>query len=163
MYCKKCGKFIGNDADLCDECKAQEEAVFGEFYDKTEEPRKPASTYSSTNTYGGGEIKLGKSIAAIILSNIGFTLVYMGLMIMSELAAYESFDFSGAMALMLVGCLPCVLGLILGIQSIAYFKSTSMIKSGKRVPVLILGIISVVMAGFGLFIALIMLMVYSMI
>ena len=82
---------------------------------------------------------------------------------MAELATYGSTDFGGAIAIMFIGCIPSVLGLIFGIQSISYFKATSMIKTGKRIPVLILGISSVVMAGIGLFLAFIMLIIYGMI
>ena len=39
MYCKKCGKFIGTDADLCDECKQKESA------------RSENQYYQATNLY----------------------------------------------------------------------------------------------------------------
>lgn len=169
MYCKKCGKFIGNDSDLCDECIVKEEEVFSEFSDeKTGKDVSPMSyqpsMYNNQTTYvADNEINLGKSIAAIILSNIGFWLIYIGIIVMGELAVYSSSDYGSALAFMIIGCIPSVLGLIFGIQSISYFKSTSMIKSGKRIPVLILGISSVVIAGIGLFLAFIMLMIYGMI
>ena len=159
MYCKKCGKFIGNDSDLCDECKLNEGDVFSEFSERKEDL---TTIYCHTSAPSSNVISLGKSIAAIILSNIGFWLIYIGIIVMGELAAYGS-DFDSAIAFMIIGCIPSVLGLIFGIQSISYFKSTSMIKSGKRIPVLILGISSVVMAGIGLFLSFIMLMIYGMI
>lgn len=160
MYCKKCGKFIGNDADLCDECMAQNE-IFGEFSSGKSETRTPE--YPRTTTYSNNEISLGKSIAAIILSNIGFALIYLAILVMGELAAYGTTDFGDVQAFMIVGGILSVLGLIFGIQSIAYFKATSMIKSGKRIPVLILGIVSVVMAGIGLFLTLIMLILLALV
>ena len=161
MYCKKCGKFIGNDADLCDECLAKEQAVFSEFSEPA--PETPAPVYYQESAYNAGaQIKLGKSIAAAVLSYLGFLIIYIGFMIMAELASYGS-DISVATAFVLIGCIPNVLGLIFGIQSIKHFKATSMIRSGKRIPVLILGISSVVMAGIGLFVAIIALMLGSMI
>ena len=160
MYCKKCGKFIGNDADLCDECKAQEETAFGEFSNQKEQPYTPEPTYYSTSTYNGGEVSLGKPIAAIILSHIGFFLIYIGLIVMAGSTYYD--DYSAATVLMLIGGSISIVGLVLGIRSIAYFKATSMIKSGKRIPLLILGIISVVVAGIGLFIATLMFMILGM-
>ena len=163
MYCKKCGKFIGNDADLCDECMAQEETAFGEFSTQKEEPYgSPAPTYYQTSEYSGQEISLGKPITAIILSNIGFVLLYIALLVMGELAIYEATEYGIVVAFWLIGVSLSIVGLILGIQSIKYFRATSMIKSGKRIPVLILGIVSVVIAGVGLFLASIMMLLLAL-
>lgn len=163
MYCKKCGKFIGNDADLCDECMAQEETAFGEFSTQKEEPYgSPAPTYYQTSEYSGQEISLGKPIAAIILSNIGFALLYIALLVMGELVIYEAAEYGIVVAFWLIGVSLSIVGLILGIQSIKYFRATSMIKSGKRIPVLILGIVSVVIAGVGLFLASIMMLLLAL-
>ena len=177
MYCKKCGKFIGNDSDLCDECIGKEE-VFSEFSEKKAENTAPVyhqqptynpqTTYNAQPTYiGGTEIKLGKAIAAIILSNIGFFLMYIGLILVVELISYGvasyANEMNSALTFMFLGCIPSGLGLVFGIQAIKNFKATSMIKSGKRVPVLILGIVSVVTAATGLFFALFMLMILGMI
>ena len=167
MYCKKCGKFIGNESDLCDECGGKEE-VFSEFSEKKAENAAPAyyqqPTYNAQPTYNvGPDIKLGKAIAATILSEIGVFLIYIAFLVMAELAAYGSFEFSGVLGIMLVGCIPTGLGLGFGIQAIKNFKETSMVKSGKRIPVLILGIVSVVTAGIGLFLALLMIMIMGMV
>ena len=162
MYCKKCGKFIGNEADFCDECAAKEDAVFAEFFEKKTESTLPPFVHETVYN-GGKEIRLGKAIAAMILSEIGLMLIYIGIILMGELAMVEyTVEYSGAIACMLIGCIPCVLGLIFGIQSICNFKATSMVKSGKRIPVLILGILSVVSSGLGLFLLVIMLMAVSM-
>lgn len=167
MYCKKCGKFIGNDADLCDECLLKEEGVFSEFAGKQETPTSaPAPTYHPIASNDSSRISLGKPIAAVILSTIGFSLIYFGLMTCLEIleaAGSELADIEGVIACILVGCIPCVLGLIFGIQSINHFKATSMIKSGKRIPVLILGIESVVTAGIGLFVVLLLVLALSLI
>ena len=166
MYCKKCGKFIGNDADLCDECMAQEETAFGEFSTQKEEPYaspappvSPAPTYYQTSAYSEG-ISLGKPLAAIILSDIGLAFIYIALLCIGELAYYG--DYGATTVLLLIGISLSIVGLILGIQSIKYFRATSMIKSGKRIPVLILGIVSVVIAGVGLFLASIMMLVLAL-
>ncbi|MBO7187786.1 MAG: hypothetical protein J6V68_05275 [Clostridia bacterium] len=159
MYCKKCGKFIGNDSELCDECRLKQDTIFSEFSEKKEEDI--ASVYSNVNVPSSNQISLGKSIAAIILSDIGFFLIYMGLILFPTAAAYV--DFSGAIAFMIFGAIPSLLGLIFGIQSISYFRATSMIRSGKRIPVLILGISSVVMAAIGLIIVFMMFAIYDIV
>ena len=100
------------------------------------------------------KIKLGKSIAAAVLSYIGCFIVYIGFMAMAELVSNGGTDTSIAMAFVLIGCIPTLLGLIFGIQSIKNFKQTSMIRSGKRIPVLILGIVAVVTAAAGVLVAL---------
>jgi hypothetical protein len=142
MYCKKCGKFIGNDSDLCDECRAKEE-VFSEFGGSTTEDT--AKTYYNADAYTyTKEVSLGMPIAATILSHIGFFMVYLGVI---------------SVTMFILGLVPSILGLIFGVRSIGYFKSTSAIRSGKRIPVLILGIVSVVMSGLALFIATLVLLI----
>ena len=51
---------------------------------------------------------------------------------------------------LLLGLAPCIIGLVFGIKSISNFKETSYIKSGKRIPTLIMGIASTAQAGLGL-------------
>ena len=162
MYCKKCGKFIGNDSDFCDECLAKEQAAFSEFSEA--KPQTPAPACSQENAYNASdEIRLGKPIAAIILSSVGFLLMYFWLIIASVIVAAYGSDSGVLTMFTLMSCAPTVLGLIFGIQSIQHFKATSKIRSGKRIPVLILGISSVITAGFGLFFAFIVLMICGMI
>ena len=160
MYCKKCGKFIGNDADLCDECASKEQGVFSEFAEKTE---TVTPTYYQPAEINTDAINLGKSIAAIILSNIGFWLAYIVLIVVGELVMLESIELAGAIFLIVIAFVPCLLGFIFGIQSISNFKATSMIKSGKRIPVLILGISSVIMASLGLLFTFLALILSAMI
>lgn len=162
MYCKNCGKFIGNDADLCEDCetkdKAVDEVVFSEFPEK-EETKTPV--YPKAEPCDSGmEVSLGKPIAAIVLSTVGFFMIYLGLILVAQLMYYD--DVTTSIVFMFLGLVPSILGLIFGIQSIKHFKATAEIKSGKRIPVLILGISAVVTAGVGLFIALLMFMIYAM-
>ena len=162
MYCKKCGKFIGNDSDFCDECLAKEQVAFSEFPEA--KPQTPAPACSQENAYNASdEIRLGKSIAASILSGVGFSFMYFWFIIAILILATYGAD-SGAMAMLtLVSCAPNVLGLIFGIQSIQHFKATSKIRSGKRIPVLILGIDAVVTSGLSLVYFSFLLMVFGMI
>ena len=166
MYCKKCGKFIGNEADLCDECLSKDGEVFSEFSkeDKKELPplfyQPPTYTPPQFTNSENKPIALGKSIAAVILSTVGFVLVYAAIMIFGVMAETELYDDGlavGALVLMVISIIPCVLGLVFGIQSISRFKATSAVKSGKRIPLLILGIVSIAQGGMGLVIVFIFL------
>ena len=204
MYCTKCGKFIGTDANICDECK-QKELSMNEtaplqaennqaqtngyyqqpyaaptqpqqqpnyyqqpqnngYYQQPQQPnyyqqpqnngycQQPQQTnyYQQSETQDTSAINLGGAIAAIILSTVGFFFVYMGLLMMM--------DPEAAVGLMVVGLLPAILGLIFGIRSISNFKETSYIKSGKRIPVLIMGILSTIDSGLTLFLAFLVMM-----
>lgn len=161
MYCKKCGKFIGNESDFCDECSLKEKEVFGEFFEaKRETP--PSYDYASNSTYSDGkQVSLGKAIAAAVLSDIGFAFIYLALVLMGATIALENYD--SVIVCMLIGLVTSVLGLIFGIKAIKHFKETSNVRSGKRIPVLILGILSVVTAGIGLFLAFIIFCILSLV
>lgn len=144
MYCKKCGKFVGTDADFCDEC-AKGASPLNES-----ETHQSASTSETAPLYqvalalqDTSVIKLGRAIASIILATVGFIFVYAGLM--------YAFEPTTALVCLLLGLVPNVLGLIFGIRSILNFKKTGYIKNGKRIPVLILGIYSVVMTACSFF------------
>lgn len=159
MYCKKCGKFIGNDSDYCDECSVKETEAFEEFSEKKAEEVSPVYDYApiSAPTYNGSdEIKLGKAIAAAIWSEIGFVLIYAAIMLLG--AMVTTYDYTSVIVCAVLGLPMCILGLIFGIQSIKNFKATSQFRNGKRIPVLILGISSVVMAGISLFLVFILLL-----
>ena len=144
MYCKKCGKFIGTDADLCDECKQKESARSeNQYYQATNLYKNTGFYQSQTISQDTSAINLGKAITAIILSTISFSLIYMGI-----IAIISGYSY---LAYVTIGVIFAVLGLIFGIQSIMNFKQTNYIKSGKRIPVLILGIASVINSGFSLF------------
>ncbi len=152
MYCQNCGKFIGNDATLCDECREKSGAAETVTQNATQAPN-PANQFTYTPE---SAVSLGKAIAAMVLSNVGFLLIYIGIFVLVGLLASES-DLGGMPVLFFFGFIVTLLGLIFGIQSINHFKATSMVKTGKRIPLLILGIISVVLASLGLFIGAILL------
>ena len=152
MYCKKCGKFIDGDADICDDCYTLD--VFGDDGKEKE--------IQAVEVTPVGNFSLAKPITAIVLSNIGFYIVYFGIMLMSELLTYELYSqIGGAVALALVGAVPCIVGLVFGIQSIKLFKTEVTASKGKRIPTLIMGIVSVVTSASGLLLAVIVLMLYA--
>ena len=147
MYCTKCGKFIGTDAVVCDECKQKEAAVSENAVNETE--YRPVNVQqeiyapSPIVNDDAPAINLGKSIAAMVLSTIGFIFIYLGLCL--------SLLPPAAIVCAIIGFIPTVLGLAFGIHSISYFKRTAKIRSGKRIPLLVLGISSGVFAATAMF------------
>ena len=140
MYCKKCGQYIGTDADTCAEC-LQKEA-------------QPAFTYQPAGTYQS-PINLGKAIAAMILSFVGFIWAYVTYIYVLTMFTFASADVAiiTAIVLTVLGIVPSIIGLVFGCNSISNFKQTKYIRSGKRIPLLILGISAVVEAAPGLLFA----------
>ena len=111
MCCKKCGKFIGLNAELCIDCQ-KEEVV------------QDASTVKPPV-----RISLSNAIASVVMPIFAY---------LATLMAIAAWGFL-VLALALV-----VLGLIFGIQSISRFNKTSSVRSGARIPLLILGIVGTV-------------------
>ena len=147
MYCKKCGQFIGTDEDLCKECKQREPAVNVNSAPQNSNQYQSKTYYQAqVVTQNSSAISLGKSIAAIILSTVGFIFFYISL-----LAAAES-EEAASHVCMIIGLVATIMGFVFGITSISNFKRTAHIRSGKRIPLLILGIASVVNASIGLLI-----------
>lgn len=152
MYCKKCGKFIGTDVDICDECKQNEVPLNVNTAYQTANPYENEAFYQLPTIVqqDTSVINLGKAIAATILATIGFIFVYAGILSILEPPV--------AIVCMVLGLVPAILGLIFGCQSISNFKQTAYIRSGKRIPVLILGISSVANSGNALLWSLILLL-----
>ena len=137
MYCQKCGKFTNSDATLCAEC-LQKEA-------------QPAFTYQPAGTYQS-PMNLGTAIAAMILSFVGFIWAYVTYICVLTIFTLAPADVAiiTAIVLTVLGIVPTIIGLVFGCNSISNFKQTKYIRSGKRIPLLILGISAVVEAASGL-------------
>lgn len=147
MYCKNCGKFIGNDNELCDECLAQQ--------------NQKSEIVDDQNL---GDVCLGKAIAATVISFMAFMMSFVqfvaAIATLEELSDENVFVSSllyevGVYPILgvLFG-LPAILSLVFGILSIANFKRTSR-QYGKRIPTLIMGIQSVVMSAIAMLFVLI--------
>ena len=147
MYCKNCGKFIGTDAEVCDECRQKQEAL-----NENETVYQPVVPPLDTSA-----IKLGKAIASIILATFGFVFAYVGIFV-ATMETVASGMIVAAGVCLAIAIVPTILGLAFGIQAIKSFKNTSHIKSGKRIPLLILGISSTIYAGSTLFICFVLAM-----
>ena len=98
MYCKKCGKFIDYDADMCVECQqatAQSAPVQNAevVYVQPVQPVQPI-VESKPVEEGSMTTGLGKSIASAILGFIGYIFAFVAIMMLSEAVEY-SYDTSG--------------------------------------------------------------------
>ena len=127
MCCKKCGKFIGINAELCIDCQRQETVL------QAVALREIASNESVDQP--PVEIKFGRAIIAALMATLAYALIVYG----------ES--WLG----IIVGLIIAVVGLALGILSIVHFNETSSVRSGERIPLLIFGIIAVVSNGVVVF------------
>ena len=155
MYCKNCGKFIGTDADICDECKQKEIPTNDNTQFQVSNPYQNTDYYQPPNvSQDTSVINLGTAIAAVILATIGLIFIYAGMLVIWEPVA--------AIVCMVIGLIPSILGLVFGVQAISNFKRTAYLRSGKRIPVLILGIASVINSGISLFCALIIILLAGM-
>lgn len=133
MYCKKCGKFVGGDKDICDEC-AQASVV------------QPVAKPSAQ------PVGLQKPITACILAVIAEILPIIGLSLLElALVSYNIPAIVFGIIFILGSIAPAVVALVLGVRSIKYFNlSESEMPKGKRIASLVLGIAAVANAAVAL-------------
>lgn len=144
MYCRKCGKKIDYDAEMCVECQENEELFVSVEETPVQPAQQPTYTYAqpaaapAPQDNGSRKYGLALGIAGAIVSE--FAVVFAYLMIVLGLA-------SGGMATAIF--LPFALGtsifsLVAGIKSINRYKACSNAGKVRPIPTLILGIISLV-------------------
>ena len=97
MFCKKCGKIISDDLELCEECEALEKVVVSA--DNSVETTKTASMVEEVNvkqSVGNAEVavakkkKLNGALVALILGIVAVVLVYLGKVWATSLRAQYS-------------------------------------------------------------------------
>ncbi|MBQ7879666.1 MAG: hypothetical protein IJ317_03350 [Clostridia bacterium] len=159
MYCKKCGKFIGTDEDLCYECKSVE-LMEEKPVEPTPQPQQayaqPQPTYApqptpvqpvqpQTERAGNVMTGFGKALAGTIVGFFGFIFACIAL------GAGVAGGFTGAFfVLWSIAIAGGVISLIFGIQSIKVFKREKRADRKPPIPALVLGIVSTVLAGLAL-------------
>lgn len=119
MYCRKCGKQIGDDAEYCNECKQKEIA------------NRQAERFGHVAPPGERMIGFGKALASVIvglLSNL--------IMVFSKMASGPSTPF-----FILLGLGLAISALIMGIKSIKCFFNQRKSGAVRPFPTLILGIV----------------------
>ncbi len=173
MYCRNCGKWIDDDAELCVDCKETSD-FFSE--EPSEEPSSVArGTSVGQAVEGSRKTGLGKALTATILSAISYFLIMFAAgLILGALEEYEEYvyyyEFSMIEFLEYIEiyeitlfCLLAPIGmsipaLIMGILSIVCFKREKNAGRVKPIVTLILGIVGLVLAALVIFLGLILLM-----
>ncbi len=162
MYCKKCGKKLDYDGDLCEECRNRE-LVYGDeekkaetettstTYDPFDEPSvgvNPASgngnaAYVPDN--GDRMHGFGKALTAAILSEVAVVFAYLGVYACILSVALGVFLILATIAM-------AVISLVFGIQSIKTFVADKNAGKVKPIATLVCGIAGVVAAAVALFV-----------
>ena len=174
MYCKKCGKQLDFDGDICKDC-AENEAYFGSAQQSapaqeaapavapaTPAPA-PAQTAQPIAQDGDRKFGFGKALASTIMGAIsnGMASIASGIPLGIELAIMELGYANGGAELALGGIAVTIImalisiglaipALIMGIKSIKTFNERKNAGYVKPVATLVLGIIGVVCAGLAL-------------
>ena len=153
MYCKKCGKFIEGNADVCDECIKLDYYLYanqqGTAYQK---PPQSVQNASATPAYNSGSKAkgLGYGIFGLIIAIVGAIVIAVGYFnaYMGLGTAYTTQEAVSAVqtgeATCWVGVIIGVIALICGIVAIRTFVTHNRKTGVKAVPTLVFGIISVV-------------------
>jgi hypothetical protein len=132
MYCKKCGKYIDYEADVCNECKeaenAQEEVKDENAYNPFEETVAPAPADAGNRMYG-----FGKALASNIIGFFNMFLMAFGIALA---AVYPPLGI----VILLASVAGFVISLIFAIKSIKAFVKRCREKCAKPIATLVLGI-----------------------
>ena len=132
MYCKRCGKFIDYQADICNECAgvAQNVAAPVEYQQTACEPQQPEEMQGSVTT------GLGKAIASVILGTVGQFFIGIALGLLSA----QLGGAGVALVLAMMGIGMSIPALIMGISSMRCFFEEKNAGRKKPIPTLIIGI-----------------------
>ena len=146
MYCKKCGKKIEYDSDVCYECQ-RDEMLFGQ-----------STNAGATKMPNAMDDKIdkgtGKAIASVILGATGAELSIVAYALIILLFALTLGRLSAVMECILIisgGLVTSILGLVFGIKSIKKFIKVKNEYGVKPVATLVLGIAGTATGGFGIF------------
>ncbi len=144
MYCNKCGKYIGTNGVLCDDCKSNMQDV-----EKTEK-----STEQNTKQL---KIKIKLAISCFVASLIALVLVLVAfgflfpIMISIAKNGYKQEEISYLIIYLIVTAILIAVSifiLVLGIKAIRSFIRAKRNKEKTRVLILVFGIVSVVVSAF---------------
>lgn len=165
MYCRRCGKKMEYDGDICNECNS-----FDSFFEAPKQ-ETPQVTYTQ-NTYSQssysqpskpaqrGSVMEGfkKALAATIMSTFAYVFVLIASEIITASGSYD--EMLGTIPLFIITLGLSIPSLIMGISSIKLFKEQKELGRVKPIPALILGINAVVNSAFGLLFSVIFLLMF---
>lgn len=158
MYCRKCGKWIDGDAQLCQDCQ-EDTKQNEEFFSapKTAAPEN-SNTYTAPNPApnpapaqpqyvdtGSVMYGFGKALTSTILGIVGFIFACVSYAGIAVAGATSSWALYVVMTLFSVAC--TVIALVFGPMSIKAFVTQKNAGKKKPIPALVLGIVGVVWAA----------------
>lgn len=169
MYCKKCGKQLDFDGDICKDC-AENESYFGSAQQSAPAQEAaptvasaPAQTAQPVAQAGDRKFGFGKALASTIMGVIsnGMASIASSVPLAIELIIDELGYANGGAEMALGGIAITIIlalisiglaipALIMGIKSIKTFNERKNAGYVKPVATLVLGIIGVVFAGLAL-------------
>lgn len=158
MYCRKCGKMVEDDKELCVDCQEMD-VFFGDEQAKaSEKVETVAPKLEGSRKTGMAKGLVGTILGAVayFIACVGFGLISGALEVVEEEAyLYDSVEqvlkelnlYGGTVFCAVVPLLMFVPSLVLGILSISCFKCEKNAGRVKPIPTLVLGIVSVVLAA----------------
>lgn len=170
MYCRKCGKQVNGNEELCEECR-HNELVFGEEQKRAQQTNANAYNNANANAYYNGAsarqpavnenrmLSFPIALTGTILGVFAYIFMLMSLIYMGKYAVAisgESYYYSAYRALayrnvawvfFILGLAGAICALVFGIKSIMAFARVKRDGGVRPIPALVLGIISVVAAG----------------
>lgn len=170
MYCRKCGKQVNGNEELCEECR-HNELVFGEEQKRAQQSNANAYSNANANAYYNGAstrqpepntnrmLSFPIALTGTILGVVAYIFMLMSLIFMGNYAAAISGDgyYYGtlrgiayrnvAWIFFVLGLAGAICALVFGIKSIMAFTRVKREGGVKPIPALVLGIIAVVAAG----------------
>ncbi len=173
MFCRKCGKQIDYDAEVCKECQETDEFFSGAASSTqgTESSNTDTASFTVTDfeqpvqpvaPAGNKKVGFGKALASTILAGIAYFLVLIALELISEALGlnYESEYYAYAtevvidsdmmiiaLVLTAIGIALSIPALIMGIQSMKCFFRQKREGKVKPIPTLVLGIVGLALSA----------------
>lgn len=144
MYCRKCGKEINYDAEMCVECQENEELFRVEGETQAQESVLDF-TVPTTQDKGSRMTGFGLALAGAIVSEFAILFSYLMFVVMSV-------GSMGGVLLMPFSAATSIFSLVAGLKSLKTSKNCVNEGKVKPIPTFIMGIISVVSAGLSFFI-----------
>lgn len=137
MYCTKCGKYIGTDNELCEDCLKEQQSI-SEVNEPIEEQTFVEIKQVDVDS-GSYKTGLGKGIASVVVGYVGIIFAYASyLLYMPATVDYYVSPAIFILAILSFGC--AIPSLILGIKSIKTFVAEKNAKRKKPIATLVLGI-----------------------
>lgn len=157
MYCKKCGRFIAGNEELCEDC-LHNELVFGEV-NKPQQPQQSQQATAPANRPRPRMLAFKPALAAVITGTLSYMLMLMafivGLPTKKLVMGYEGVHYTYVYSVMpevtwvlFSLALPlCVVALVFGIRSLVTVVKAKKSGAPMAIAPLIISISAIVMAG----------------